>query len=345
MEPWEAPVRFLPLPLPPVHGEVFGWHLNRLAAANYVTSGQLAQTLTPFKNALIGKRTDTLWRWTPMVLPRLALLTGLTHETLRMLLPAISRIEARTGGEVIRYRRRLYVACSGTEPDNIPAAKICKMSFAGHRYFRIHPEVRSTNAWSAREVIMSASYFTFVNYPDIDEFSDFAQRRSWVLTFPSEEAGESALVDDDRIEYAWTPPSGGEVRFVQDATLELFCLGLTRVTDDVLEALRISYGIQSREDLLDLWEADSDREDILLRLANAGGAEYSNEVSAVVEEALSDVDSRVRATALLTAAYLGWNELLPTVERVSRSDEDPHARAIALSAAHSITLSNSVTAR
>src|SRR5690606_32241280 len=31
---------------------------------------------------------------------------------LRMLLPAISRIEARTGGEVIRYRRRLYVACS-----------------------------------------------------------------------------------------------------------------------------------------------------------------------------------------------------------------------------------------
>ncbi|MEU3977103.1 TniQ family protein [Streptomyces bacillaris] len=112
MEPWEAPVRLLPLPLPPVHGEVFGWYLHRLAAANHVTSGQLAKTLTPFKNALIGKRTDTLWRWTPMVLPRLALLTGLTHETLRMLLPAISRIEARTEGEVIRYRRRLYVACS-----------------------------------------------------------------------------------------------------------------------------------------------------------------------------------------------------------------------------------------
>lgn len=29
-----------------------------------------------------------------------------------MLLPAVSRIGARTGGEVIRYRRRLYVACS-----------------------------------------------------------------------------------------------------------------------------------------------------------------------------------------------------------------------------------------
>lgn len=56
MEPWEAPVRLLPLPLPPVHGEVFGWYLHRLAAANHVTSGQLAKTLTPFKNALIGKR-------------------------------------------------------------------------------------------------------------------------------------------------------------------------------------------------------------------------------------------------------------------------------------------------
>ncbi|MFC9429923.1 TniQ family protein [Streptomyces sp. NPDC056987] len=112
MEPWEAPVRLLPLPLPPVHGEVFGWYLHRLAAANQVTAGQLAKTLTPFKNAQVGKRTDTLWRWTPMVLPRLAALTGLTPETLRMLLPAIARVEARTAGDVVRYRRRLYVACS-----------------------------------------------------------------------------------------------------------------------------------------------------------------------------------------------------------------------------------------
>jgi hypothetical protein len=112
MEPWEAPVRLLPLPLPPVHGEVFGWYLHRLAAANQVTAGQLAKTLTPFKNAQVGKRTDTLWRWTPMVLPRLAILTGLTPETLRMLLPAIARVEARTAGDVVHYRRRLYVACS-----------------------------------------------------------------------------------------------------------------------------------------------------------------------------------------------------------------------------------------
>lgn len=60
MEPWEAPVRLLPLPLPPVRGEVFGWYLHRLAAANQVTAGQLAKTLTPFKNAQVGKRTDTL---------------------------------------------------------------------------------------------------------------------------------------------------------------------------------------------------------------------------------------------------------------------------------------------
>lgn len=112
MEPWEAPVRLLPLPLPPVRGEVFGWYLHRLAAANQVAAGQLAKTLTPFKNAQVGKRTDTLWRWTPMVLPRLAILTGLTPKTLRMLLPAITRVEVRTTGEVVRYRRRLYVAYS-----------------------------------------------------------------------------------------------------------------------------------------------------------------------------------------------------------------------------------------
>ncbi|MFI0260185.1 hypothetical protein ACH4OW_14280 [Streptomyces sp. NPDC017056] len=112
MEPCEAPVRLLPLPLPPVHGEVFGWYLHRLAAADQVTASQLAKSLTPFKNAQVGKRTDTLWRWTPMVLPRLAILTGLTPETLRMLLPAIARVEARTAGDVVRYRRRLYVACS-----------------------------------------------------------------------------------------------------------------------------------------------------------------------------------------------------------------------------------------
>jgi hypothetical protein len=112
VEPWETPVRLLPLPLPPVHGEVFGWYLHRLAAANQVTAGQLAKTLTPFKNAQVGMRTDTLWRWTPMVLPRLALLTGLTPEILRILLPAIARVEARTTGEVVRYRRRLYIACS-----------------------------------------------------------------------------------------------------------------------------------------------------------------------------------------------------------------------------------------
>ncbi|CAM5445012.1 hypothetical protein GCM10010378_27280 [Streptomyces viridochromogenes] len=50
--------------------------------------------------------------WTPIVLPRLATLTGLTPEALRMLLPAIARVEARTTGEVVRYRRHLYIACS-----------------------------------------------------------------------------------------------------------------------------------------------------------------------------------------------------------------------------------------
>jgi hypothetical protein len=47
-----------------------------------------------------------------MILPRLAVLTGLTPETLRMLLPAIARVEARTASDVVRYRRRLYAACS-----------------------------------------------------------------------------------------------------------------------------------------------------------------------------------------------------------------------------------------
>lgn len=189
---------------------------------------------------------------------------------------------------------------------------------------------------------MSALCVAFAGHPDIDEFFDFAQRRSWVLTFPCEEEGESALVDDDRIEYAWAPPSGGEVRFIQDATLELFYLRLTEVDDEALDAVRVSYEIQTQEDVLDLWGRESNREDALLRLACTGGTECTNKILTVIKEALNDVDYRVRSAALLTASYLGWRELLPSVERVSRNDENPHVRATALSSAHSIFLRNSI---
>ncbi len=113
MDPCEAPARLLPVPLPPVHGEVLGWYLNRLAKANCTTAGRIAQSLAPTSGHLmVSTRTDTLSNWAPSVLPRLAVMTGTSVETLKRSLPGLARLAARDEGETIRLRRDLHVACS-----------------------------------------------------------------------------------------------------------------------------------------------------------------------------------------------------------------------------------------
>lgn len=112
MDIWEDPVRLLPIPFPPVHGEVLGWYLNRLARANCTTAGRIARSLAPTSgHMLVSTRTDALRNWAPSVLPRLAVMTGTSVETLKRSLPGLARLAARDEGEIIRLRRDLYVVC------------------------------------------------------------------------------------------------------------------------------------------------------------------------------------------------------------------------------------------
>jgi hypothetical protein len=111
MRPWEAPARLLPVPFPPVHGEVLGWYLHRLATANSTTPGRIAQSLGPSGHMIVRTRTDALPNWTPAALPRLAIMTGTSVQTLQRSLPALAYMAARDRGETARAPRRLHVAC------------------------------------------------------------------------------------------------------------------------------------------------------------------------------------------------------------------------------------------
>ncbi|MFJ5843062.1 TniQ family protein [Streptomyces shenzhenensis] len=112
MEPWEIPARLLPVPFPPIHGEVLGWYLNRLARANCTSAARIAESLAPTSgHLLVSNRTDALSNWAPSALPRLAAMTGASVETLKRSLPGLARLAARDEGEIIRLRRDLCVAC------------------------------------------------------------------------------------------------------------------------------------------------------------------------------------------------------------------------------------------
>ncbi|MEG3627507.1 TniQ family protein [Streptomyces poriticola] len=113
MEPWDAPARLLPVALQPVHGEVLGSYLHRLAAANRMSSARLGQYLSPHSNPLFTRRTDALRRWTPTALPRLATMTGVPIDVLQRSLPAFARLAARANGtgEPIHAHYDLYVVC------------------------------------------------------------------------------------------------------------------------------------------------------------------------------------------------------------------------------------------
>ncbi|WP_328901390.1 TniQ family protein [Streptomyces sp. NBC_00441] len=111
VEPWEVPARPLPVTFPPVHGEVLGWYLHRLAEANCTIPSRITQSVGPSGPVLLNTRTDALRKWTPAVLPRLATITGTSPETLLRSLPSIARLVTRHRGEAVNSRRDLYVAC------------------------------------------------------------------------------------------------------------------------------------------------------------------------------------------------------------------------------------------
>lgn len=109
---WDSPVRPLPVAFPPVHGEVLGWYLHRLAEANCTTPSRIAQSLVPLSGSTqIGTRADGLRNWGPDALTRLSIMTGTSTKTLVRSLPGLARLAAREHGEIVRLRRDLHVAC------------------------------------------------------------------------------------------------------------------------------------------------------------------------------------------------------------------------------------------
>ncbi|MEU2247415.1 TniQ family protein [Streptomyces sp. NPDC019224] len=113
MKPWEEPVRLLPVPLPPIRGEVLGCYLHRLAEANHTTPPLLGQYLSPHSHIYFTRRPDPLRHWTPTALPRLAAMTGVPAETLDRSLPAFARLVARADGTgpTGHAHYDLHVAC------------------------------------------------------------------------------------------------------------------------------------------------------------------------------------------------------------------------------------------
>jgi hypothetical protein len=89
-----ALARPLPLPLPPVHHELLGSYLHRLADANHLTIRELSYEIGPGRYH--QRDSDDLAGWTPRAVTRLAALTGTTTFALLHALP-ILRTVALTG--------------------------------------------------------------------------------------------------------------------------------------------------------------------------------------------------------------------------------------------------------
>lgn len=108
MKPWEEHLHPLPIPLPPLHGEVLGCYLHRLAEANRTTPGRLARCISPHARVYFTLRTDPLRRWTPAALPRLSIMTGIPIETLDRSLPAFTHLATRENGTSPRRGHAYY---------------------------------------------------------------------------------------------------------------------------------------------------------------------------------------------------------------------------------------------
>lgn len=89
-----ASPRTLPLPIPPMHRELLGSYLHRLADANHLTIRELAREIGPSRYH--RRDSDDLTGWTPRAITRLAALTGTTTIALLHALPVL-RTAALTG--------------------------------------------------------------------------------------------------------------------------------------------------------------------------------------------------------------------------------------------------------
>jgi len=89
-----ASARTLPILLPPVHHELLGSYLHRLADANHLTIRGLSHEIGPGRYH--SRDSDDLTGWTPCAVTRLAALTGTTTTTLLHALPVL-RTAALTG--------------------------------------------------------------------------------------------------------------------------------------------------------------------------------------------------------------------------------------------------------
>jgi len=79
--------RALPVPLPPLHHELLGSYLHRLADANHLTIRELSREIGPSRYH--PRDSDDPAGWTPHALTRLAALTGTTTIALLHALPAL----------------------------------------------------------------------------------------------------------------------------------------------------------------------------------------------------------------------------------------------------------------
>lgn len=84
--------RVLPIPLAPLHGELLGSYLNRLADANHLTITALTQQIGPGRYH--RRDSDDPIGWTPDAIARLAALTGRNTAALRYALPALRHVTA-----------------------------------------------------------------------------------------------------------------------------------------------------------------------------------------------------------------------------------------------------------
>jgi hypothetical protein len=80
-----TPARTLPVPLPPLHRELLGSYLHRLAGANHLTIRDLSREIGPSRYH--QRDSDDPDGWTPGAVTRLAALAGTTAFALRHALP------------------------------------------------------------------------------------------------------------------------------------------------------------------------------------------------------------------------------------------------------------------
>lgn len=110
-----APARTLPVPLPPLHRELLGSYLHRLAEANHLTIRGLSREIGPGRYC--RRDSDDTAGWTPLAVTRLAALAGTTAIALLHALPVLQAIasagqEAAPGPSLPPWHAHACLLCA-----------------------------------------------------------------------------------------------------------------------------------------------------------------------------------------------------------------------------------------